>query len=228
MAQYTSAGSLRSYTRYCFDLQKRELAILDRDIFIPLKPVAIRAGQPIPLKVVTSHVREVSRASLCQACADCCEVCRPPESNDTIAEVRFDGTRFSFIPSSDLGVTPSRPVCLALEYQVALQGIGPCLFYCGSVQPSDYQHLKGYLDLERVRKRVELRVRSTSPFEAWCFHGQEPTAFPPATTSTEDRDSHTHTFDHHLVVSPGDWRRAQYFGLFVRIDSHHVLSDRHS
>lgn len=215
--KHLQAGSLISATVYGFNLDKRDLEIEDYDFFVPKREISFSEG--FRLKIVNPDIAEVTQASI--------YLVKPPFTSienalkktvsvrKDIAEVAQEENHFVIKIHKQFKVSEKLAALLLLKYRVALKGNGPRLFYCGSVQPSDYSKMKDYLNIKNVNKKVKMVVFSCRPFEGWVFNASELIAFPNGKLSIYDRVQRF-IYDFDINIGFEEWERANYFGIFVQ------------
>lgn len=215
--KHLEVGSLISATVYAFNLDKRELGIEDYDLFVPNKEGTFSEG--FRLKVVNPDIIEVTRASI--------YLVKPPfrsiddalRKSDLVpsnfAEIVQEKDFFGVKIYKPLTISPKLAALLLLEYKLRLRGNGSRLFYCGSVQPSDYSIIKEYLNIKNVKKKVKMAVFSCRPFEGWTFNASKLIAFPDGGMSILD-GVQRFTREFNMKINLEEWEeRAYYFGLFI-------------
>jgi hypothetical protein len=126
----------------------------------------------------------------------------------TQVSVRVDG-RFVFKRGCAYGVR--------LVYDVPMDGDGERMFFCGAIQPSDYESIRRAVEVERVRKEVAVVVwsRVLNGFVTWYFDGCAPCYRPQPVQAVFDARHRAWISERSFFGSVPDRRRASYFGVFV-------------
>lgn len=208
-------SQLISKSVYAFDLDKKSLNILDADMFIANKDILCKDSfiiKTINPSAVTNRAYIHIIDHPCPSILDIIQTGEKPVS-EKIACITVESGKVILNIKKPVNVKNGTTVLFRLDHTLPLEGENPDLFFCGSVQPSDYLNLRSHLNLEGIRKEVVLNPFSRKQFKAWIFDASNPQAYSAPKISNLDR---VQCLSHTLNIKLTDWERAKYFGIFIQ------------
>ena len=177
---------LISKSIYAFDLDKRLLQTMDADMFIPSKDIVCEEG--FTIKTINPHIT-IERTYIQMiaypytSITEALKVKKAPISKK-IACVTVEDGKVILNIKKPLKIKANTTILFRLDYKAPLRGKNPELFFCGSIQPSDYLNLRKLLDIKEISKEIILQPHSRRQFRAWVFNASKPIAFPTSQVSS--------------------------------------------
>ncbi|TKJ34649.1 MAG: hypothetical protein CEE38_17415 [Planctomycetes bacterium B3_Pla] len=212
--------SLHSISLYEFNVSAGLLCIKDMDIIKFKDDYQAKEGQQVSLKRVRRGMENpygcVYRG---EETFDYRKLIENKDVLDNVKIIYEDVGENLLVSAKILGDCTFERKCaygLFLQYEVEL-GYGQHLFFCGAIQPSDYQGLG--MEIGEAQKAIWIYMWSGKgrPFSVWCFNGSAPSYYPPKQPALWDEEKKINKFEWLFNEKISDPGRAKYFSVFAQV-----------
>lgn len=213
--------NLRSMSLYVFGVDDGSLQIEDMDIAVFKKGYRLEKGHKVKVKQIRKGIKDpIGTIYRGRGVQDYKQII---ENRDIVKELEIlfeyigENIFVSLKAKSDFYFEDDCCYSLYLLYYAELDGPGQNLFFAGAVQPSDFEGIRGLMNLEEVEKVIWIWISSKTkqPFFVWCFDGSSSCYYPEKEQMKCDTKLGICKVERKIRVRITDWVRARYFAVFV-------------
>ena len=216
--------TLNSISIYGFDIDNNLLRIEDMDVIRFKEDIVVKKKQVINLK----RIRKGTKTPTCnlfkgEGLVNYKELISGQDVLSDNPKIILEDNGESILVSIQIEppfvIERKCTYALYLQNKFGINGNGQHLFFCGSIQPSDFDGIRRNLGVKKAEKIIEVYIwsKTKKSFPVWSFNGSAACFRPLAEPAKFDRQYRAWKSKTTFNESITDWKRAKYFSVFADV-----------